>query len=96
MAVRKTAPRRPLGKELYAAAVDSCGGKVLANVLTQVSQVYFQVDVWNYDSLIDALSSVQIKHSGVVAACGLAAGMPLSTTVSSHPLLPSCFPAPPS
>jgi len=49
---------RPLGKELYAGAVDACGGKVLANILPL------------------------IKHSGTVSACGLAAGMPLPTTVA--------------
>jgi len=49
---------KPLGRELYAGAVDSCGGKVLANILPQV------------------------KHSGVVAACGLASGMQLNTTVA--------------
>eukprot|EP00092_Neocalanus_flemingeri_P000479 GFUD01000509.1.p1 GENE.GFUD01000509.1~~GFUD01000509.1.p1 ORF type:complete len:347 (-),score=135.68 GFUD01000509.1:128-1168(-) len=49
---------KALGRESYAGAIDSCGGKVLANILPQ------------------------IKHSGVVAACGLAAGMPLGTTVA--------------
>lgn len=49
---------KPLGRELYAGAVDSCGGKVLANILPQV------------------------VHSGAVAACGLAAGMGLATTVA--------------
>lgn len=49
---------KPLGKELYAACVDSCGGKVLGNILPLV------------------------KHSGVVAACGLASGMGLNTTVA--------------
>jgi len=49
---------KPLGRELYAGCIDSCGGKVLANILPL------------------------IKHSGVVAACGLAAGMPLNTTVA--------------
>ena len=27
---------RPLGKELYAGAIDACGGKVLANILPLV------------------------------------------------------------
>jgi len=49
---------KPLGRELYAGAVDSCGGKVLANIIPLV------------------------KHSGAVAACGLAAGMGLNTTVA--------------
>jgi len=49
---------RPLGKETYGGAIDSCGGNVLTNVLPLV------------------------KHSGCVAACGLAAGMPLNTTVA--------------
>ena len=49
---------RPLGKELYAGCVDSCGGVVLANVLPQ------------------------IKYGGVVAACGLASGMGLVSTVA--------------
>jgi len=49
---------KPLGKETYGGAIDSCGGKVLANVLPL------------------------IKHSGVVSACGLAAGMGLDTTVA--------------
>ena len=49
---------KPLGRETYAGAVDSCGGGVLSNVLPLV------------------------KHSGCVAACGLAAGMPLTTTVA--------------
>ena len=49
---------KPLGKEMYGGCIDSCGGKVLANILPQ------------------------IKYNGVVAACGLAAGMPVSTTVA--------------
>jgi len=49
---------KPLGRETYAGCIDSCGGKVLANILPLM------------------------KHSGVVAACGLAAGMPLGTTVA--------------
>jgi len=49
---------KPLGREIYAGAIDSCGGKILANILPQV------------------------KHSGVVAACGLAGGMGLGTTVA--------------
>ena len=49
---------KPLGRETYGGCIDSCGGKVLANILPQV------------------------KHSGAVAACGLAAGMGLSTSVA--------------
>ena len=49
---------KPLGRETYAGAVDSAGGKVLANILPL------------------------IQHSGAVACCGLAAGMPLNTTVA--------------
>jgi len=49
---------KPLGRENYGGAIDSCGGKVLANILPQ------------------------IKYGGAVAACGLAAGMGLGTTVA--------------
>lgn len=49
---------KPLGKERFAGCVDSCGGKILANVLSM------------------------IKGRGAVAACGLAGGMPLNTTVA--------------
>lgn len=49
---------KPLGRERFAGCVDSCGGKVLANVLSMV------------------------KGRGTVAACGLAGGMGLSTTVA--------------
>lgn len=49
---------RPLGKELWAAAVDVAGGQVLANVCSE------------------------IKYGGIVAACGLAAGMGLPATVA--------------
>jgi len=49
---------KPLGKELYGGAVDSCGGKVLANILPQIA------------------------YGGTVAACGLAGGMGLGTTVA--------------
>jgi acrylyl-CoA reductase (NADPH) len=49
---------KPLGKERFAGCVDSCGGKILANVLTMT------------------------KGYGAVAACGLAGGMPLNTTVA--------------
>ncbi|TLP45457.1 oxidoreductase [Cohaesibacter sp. CAU 1516] len=48
---------RPLGKELWAGAVDAVGSKTLANVLSQ------------------------IKYGGAVAACGLAQGFDLPTTV---------------
>ena len=49
---------KPLGRETYSGCIDSCGGKVMANILPLM------------------------KHSGMVAACGLAAGMPLGTTVA--------------
>lgn len=49
---------RPLGKELWAGAVDVAGSKVLANVISQM------------------------KYGGTVAACGLAAGMDLPTSVA--------------
>jgi len=49
---------KPLGRENYGGCIDSCGGKVLANILPQM------------------------KYGGVVAACGLASGMPLGTTVA--------------
>ena len=32
---------RPLGKELYAGAIDACGGKVLANILPLVGKHHF-------------------------------------------------------
>jgi len=49
---------KPLGKERFAGCVDSCGGKILANVLSLT------------------------KGRGAVAACGLAGGMALNTTVA--------------
>lgn len=49
---------KPLGKEKFAGCVDSCGGKILANVLSMT------------------------KGQGTVAACGLAGGMALNTTVA--------------
>jgi len=49
---------KPLGKEIYAGCVDSCGGKILANLLSLT------------------------KGRGTVAACGLAGGMSLNTTVA--------------
>ena len=52
------APGRPLGKERWAAAVDSVGSTTLANVLAQT------------------------RYGGAVAACGLAAGMDLPTSVA--------------
>ncbi|MEN0001616.1 MAG: MDR family oxidoreductase [Pseudomonadota bacterium] len=51
-------PGRPLGKERWAAGVDSVGSHTLANVLAHT------------------------QHSGAVAACGLAQGMDLLTTVA--------------
>jgi len=50
-------PARPLEKQLWAAAIDTAGSKILAKVLAQM----------DYD--------------GVVAACGLANGFDLPTTV---------------
>jgi acrylyl-CoA reductase (NADPH) len=52
------APGKPLGKERWAAAVDSVGSQTLANVLAQT------------------------RYGGAVAACGLAGGMDLPTTVA--------------
>jgi len=52
-----TEPGRPLGKERWAAAIDSAGSHTLANVCAS------------------------LKYGGVVAACGLAQGMDLPTTV---------------
>ena len=49
---------RPLGKERWAAAIDSVGSTTLANVLSQT------------------------KYGGAVAACGLAGGMDLPTSVA--------------
>ncbi len=53
-----SAPGKPLGKEQWAAAIDSVGSTTLANVLAQT------------------------RYGGVVAACGLAGGMDLLTTVA--------------
>ena len=53
-----SAPGKPLGKELWAAAIDSVGSMTLANVLAQT------------------------RYGGAVAACGLAGGMDLPTTVA--------------
>ncbi len=53
-----SAPGRPLGKERWAAGVDSVGSHTLANVLAQTS------------------------YGGAVAACGLAQGMDLPTSVA--------------
>ena len=52
-----TEPGRPLGKERWAAAIDSAGSHTLANVCAS------------------------LQYGGVVAACGLAQGMDLPTTV---------------
>jgi len=49
---------KPLAKERFAGAVDSCGGNILANILSMT------------------------KGRGTVAACGLAGGMGLNTTVA--------------
>ena len=74
---------RPLGKELYAGAIDACGGKVLANILPLVwRQTFLFRDRKKKILSVYSMSvSPQIKHSGTVSACGLAAGMPLPTTV---------------
>jgi acrylyl-CoA reductase (NADPH) len=53
-----SAPGRPLGKERWAAGIDSVGSHTLANVLAQT------------------------KYGGAVAACGLAQGMDLPTSVA--------------
>ncbi len=53
-----SAPGRPLGKEQWAAVIDSVGSTTLANALAQT------------------------RYGGVVAACGLAGGMDLPTTVA--------------
>jgi acrylyl-CoA reductase (NADPH) len=53
-----SSPGKPLGKEQWAAAVDSVGSTTLANVLAQT------------------------RYGGAVAACGLAGGMDLATTVA--------------
>lgn len=53
-----SAPGRPLGKERWAAGVDSVGSTTLANVLSMT------------------------KENGAIAACGLAQGMDLPTTVA--------------
>ncbi|MGL4636277.1 MAG: MDR family oxidoreductase [Beijerinckiaceae bacterium] len=51
-------PPRAMGKERWAAAVDTVGSTTLANVISMT------------------------KHSGAVAACGLAGGMDLPTSVA--------------
>ncbi|HEX4765137.1 MAG TPA: MDR family oxidoreductase [Lichenihabitans sp.] len=51
-------PGKPLGKERWAAGIDSVGSTILANLLAQT------------------------KSDGAVAACGLAAGMDLPTSVA--------------
>ena len=53
-----SAPGKPLGKERWAAGVDSVGSHTLANVLAQT------------------------RYGGAVAACGLAGGMDLPTSVA--------------
>ncbi len=53
-----TIPVRPLGKERWAAGVDTVGSVPLANVLSMT------------------------KYGGAIAACGLAAGMDLPSTVA--------------
>jgi acrylyl-CoA reductase (NADPH) len=51
-------PARPLGKERWAAGVDSVGSHTLANLLSMT------------------------KYGGAIAACGLAGGMDLPTSVA--------------
>jgi acrylyl-CoA reductase (NADPH) len=51
-------PGKPLGKERWAAGVDSVGSQTLANVIAQT------------------------RYGGAVAACGLAGGMDLPTSVA--------------
>jgi acrylyl-CoA reductase (NADPH) len=53
-----SAPGKPLGREQWAAGVDSVGSTTLANMLAQT------------------------RYGGAVAACGLAGGMDLPTTVA--------------
>jgi len=53
-----TGPVRPLGKERWAAGVDTVGSAPLANVISMT------------------------KYGGAIAACGLAAGMDLPSTVA--------------
>lgn len=53
-----TGPVRPLGKERWAAGIDSVGSTTLANVLSMT------------------------RYGGAVAACGLAGGMDLPTSVA--------------
>ena len=53
-----SAPGKPLGRERFAAGIDSVGSHTLANLLAQT------------------------KYSGAVAACGLAQGMDLPTSVA--------------
>ncbi len=53
-----SAPGKPLGKERWAAGVDSVGSHTLANVIAQT------------------------RYGGAVAACGLAGGMDLPTSVA--------------
>ena len=53
-----SAPGKPLGRERFAAGIDSVGSHTLANLLAQT------------------------KYNGAVAACGLAQGMDLPTSVA--------------
>ncbi|EKT59951.1 oxidoreductase [Providencia sneebia] len=52
-----SSPAKPLDKQLWAGAIDTVGGEVLANILAQT------------------------QYNGAVAACGLAGGFSLPTTV---------------
>ncbi len=62
-----SAPGRPLGKERWAAAINSVGSTTLANVLSM------------------------IKYRGAVAACGLAGGMDLPSSVMPFILRGVCL-----
>lgn len=62
-----SAPGRPLGKERWAAAIDSVGSTTLANVLSMT------------------------KYRGAVAACGLAGGMDLPSSVAPFILRGVCL-----
>jgi acrylyl-CoA reductase (NADPH) len=61
------APGRPLGKERWAAGVDSVGSTTLANLLSMT------------------------KYGGAIAACGLAAGMDLPSSVAPFILRGVCL-----
>ena len=62
-----SAPPKPLGKERWAAGVDSVGSTTLANLLSMT------------------------KYGGAIAACGLAAGIDLPTSVAPFILRGVCL-----